>query len=172
MADAAEPAGLDALFDPMAGEWTRVSPALATLRRLTGALPLAVVAIACGVTAALLPAWQWLPALGAVILAGCAVWAWRWAETNRRSWGYAENAEDLLITSGVWFRRLVAVPYGRMQFVDVQAGPLHRLFGVATVTLHTASTETAATIPGVPADEAHRLRNRLTELGETRGAGV
>ena len=43
-----------------------------------------------------------------------------------------------------------------MQFVDVQAGPIDRAFGIASVTLHTASTETAATIPGLPADEATR----------------
>lgn len=163
----------DQLFDPLPGdEWTRVSPALTTLRRLTGALPLLIIAIALVITAVLIPSWAWLPAVGAAIALGSAVWVWRWAERNRRSWGYTENAEDLLITSGVWFRRLVAVPYGRMQFVDVQAGPLQRLYGIASVTLHTASSETAATIPGVPSDEATRLRNRLTELGESRGAGV
>ena len=70
------------------------------------------------------------------------------------------------------FKRLVAIPYGRMQFVDVEAGPLARAYGVATVTLHTASPETAADIPGLPAAEATRLRNRLTELGEAHGAGV
>jgi len=59
-----------------------------------------------------------------------------------------------------------------MQFVDVQAGPLARAYGVASVTLHTASAETAADIPGLPAAEATRLRNRLTELGEAHGAGV
>ena len=79
---------------------------------------------------------------------------------------------NLLVTGGVMFRRLVAVPYGRMQFVDMQAGPIDRAFGIASVTLHTASTETAATIPGLPADEATRLRNRLTELGESHGAGL
>jgi len=66
----------------------------------------------------------------------------------------------------------VGVPYGRLQFVDVTAGPLARAFGFATVTLHPASTSTAAAIPGVPLDEAARLRNRLTELGESHGAGV
>lgn len=164
---------VDQLFDPLPGdEWSRVSPALTTLRRVTGVVPLVVLAIALAVAAALVPGWAWLPALGAVIALGGAVWAWRWAERNRRSWGYVETDEELLITSGVWFRRLVAVPYGRMQFVDVQAGPLQRLYGIATVTLHTASAETAAAIPGVRSDEATRLRNRLTELGESRGAGV
>jgi membrane protein YdbS with pleckstrin-like domain len=99
-------------------------------------------------------------------------WGFIWAGRNQRSWGYAENDDDLLVTRGVMFKRLVAIPYGRMQFVDVQAGPIDRAFGIAKVTLHTASTETAADIPGLPADEATRLRNRLTELGESRGAGL
>jgi len=108
----------------------------------------------------------------AVSFVGLAVWTWSWAARNTASWGYAEDEDDLLVTGGVMFRRLVAVPYGRMQFVDVQAGPVDRAFGIASVTLHTASTETAATIPGLPADEATRLRNRLTELGESHGAGL
>jgi membrane protein YdbS with pleckstrin-like domain len=112
-------------------------------------------------------------------LAGCAVlalavaaWIWRWSGRNARSWGYLEADDDLVITGGVLFRRLVAVPYGRMQFVDVQAGPLDQRFGIASVTLHTASSETAATIPGLPAAEAARLRDRLTEMGESHGAGL
>ena len=109
-------------------------------------------------------------ALGIALVGGA--WGWLWAGRNQRSWGYTENADDLLVTRGVMFKRLVAIPYGRMQFVDVEAGPLARAFGIATVTLHTASTETAADIPGLPADEATRLRNRLTELGEARGAGL
>lgn len=161
------------LFDPVGGgSWTRVSGSLATVRRITGTLPLAVVAVGCLVTALLLPELRWIPAIIAVLFATAAIWHFVWARRNQWSWGYLEADDDLLVTSGVWFRRLVAVPYGRMQFVDVQAGPVHQLFGIANVTLHTASSETAATIPGVPQDEAARLRNRLTELGESRGAGV
>ena len=56
-----------------------------------------------------------------------------------RSWGYAERDDDLLVRHGLMYRRLSIVPYGRMQFVDVTAGPLERLFGLATVQLHTAA---------------------------------
>ena len=104
--------------------------------------------------------------------AALAAWVWQWSGRNARSWGYLEAEDDLVVTGGVLFRRLVAVPYGRMQFVDVQAGPLDQRFGIASVTLHTASTETAATIPGLPAAEAARLRDRLTEMGESHGAGL
>jgi len=61
---------------------------------------------------------------------------------NYRSWGYAERADDLLVTHGVLVRRLVVVPYGRMQLVDVTAGPVERKFGISTLRLHTASAGT------------------------------
>jgi membrane protein YdbS with pleckstrin-like domain len=89
-----------------------------------------------------------------------------------RSWGYAERADDLLVRRGVAFARLSVVPYGRMQFIDVTAGPLERLFALATVRLHTAAAATDARIPGLEREEAARLRDRLAELGEAQAAGL
>lgn len=89
-----------------------------------------------------------------------------------RSWGYAEREDDLLVRRGVLFTRMSVVPYGRMQFIDVTAGPLERSFGVASVRLHTAAAATDARIPGLERDEAARLRDRLAELGEAQAAGL
>ncbi|HUQ00783.1 MAG TPA: PH domain-containing protein [Aeromicrobium sp.] len=163
------------LFQAPRGEWRRVSPKLATVRRIA-LIPLpAAVALLAGAgavvasdAAGLRSALTGLAVLALLV----AAWIWRWSGRNARSWGYLEADDDLVVTGGVLFRRLVAVPYGRMQFVDVQAGPLDQRFGIASVTLHTASTETAATIPGLPAAEAARLRDRLTEIGESHGAGL
>lgn len=163
---------MDDLFAPPVGEWHRVSPRLSTVRRILIVVAIAFLAVVSIAVNALTFQWWWLTALVAVVAIGAAAWGWTWAARNQASWGYAEREDDLLVTSGVMFKRLVAVPYGRMQFVDVNAGPLHRAFGIATVTLHTASAETAADIPGLAADEATRLRNRLTELGEAHGAGL
>ena len=88
------------------------------------------------------------------------------------SWGYAEREDDLLVRRGVMFARLSVVPYGRMQFIDVTAGPLERAFGLATVRLHTAAAATDARIPGLERGEAARLRDRLAELGEAQAAGL
>ncbi len=100
------------------------------------------------------------------------VWQWWFIGRVVRRWGYAEQAEELYITRGALVRTFVAVPYGRMQYVDVNAGPLDRMLKIATVHLHTASPGTTAVIPGLTADEAARLRDRLTELGEARAAGL
>ncbi|MGH3420885.1 MAG: PH domain-containing protein, partial [Streptosporangiaceae bacterium] len=56
--------------------------------------------------------------------------------------------------------------------VDVTAGPLERAFGLATVRLHTAAAASDARIPGLAADDAARLRDRLASLGESRLAGL
>jgi hypothetical protein len=111
-----------------------------------------------------------------VILAGvwlgAVIWMWWLIGRRVRSFGYAEREDDLLVTSGIMFRRLVVVPYGRMQLVDITAGPLDRRLGVATVQLHTAAASTNATIPGLPPAEASGLRDRLAARGEQRSAGL
>lgn len=88
------------------------------------------------------------------------------------SWGYAERADDLVVSRGVMVRRTTVVPYGRMQFLDVTAGPFERVFGLATVQLHTAAAASDARIPGLLAAEAARLRDRLAQLGEARAQGL
>jgi membrane protein YdbS with pleckstrin-like domain len=107
-----------------------------------------------------------------VVVLLLTVWMWWLIGRRVRSFGYAERADDLLVTSGIMFRRLVVVPYGRMQLVDITAGPIDRAFGVATVQLHTAAATTNATIPGLPPQEASGLRDRLAARGEQRSAGL
>jgi hypothetical protein len=89
-----------------------------------------------------------------------------------RAWGYAERATDLLVRQGLLVRRLSIVPYARMQFVDVTAGPLERAFGLANVQLHTAAAASDAQVPGLESAEAARLRDRLTALGQDRQEGL
>lgn len=107
----------------------------------------------------------------AMVLGGCVL-GWALSELNYRSWGYTERADDLLVTHGVLFRRLVVVPYGRMQLVDVTATFVERWLGIATVRLYTAAATTDARIPGLRAPDAARLRDRLAEKGEARSAGL
>jgi len=88
------------------------------------------------------------------------------------AWRYQERNEDLIVARGVMVQRLSVVPYGRMQFVEVTAGPVERLFQLSTVKLHTAAAASDARIPGLERAEAARLRDRLTELGESMAAGM
>jgi len=107
----------------------------------------------------------------AAVVLGAAV-TWLVAELDRRAYGYAERADDLIVTHGVFVKRLIVVPYGRMQFVDVTAGLLERWMGIATVRMHTAAAATDATLPGLPTAEAAQLRDRLAQKGEERSMGL
>ncbi|MFZ5870919.1 MAG: PH domain-containing protein [Actinomycetota bacterium] len=157
-------------FAPPGVTWTPVSPRLATARRLVLVVVLALAALpALGV--ALLAGSGW-PLLGLLPVVGVGAWLWWLIARQVRAWGYSESEDDLLIRKGVMFRSMVVVPYGRMQYVDVQAGPLDRKLGIAKVQLHTASASTDAVIPGLPPEEAARLRDRLARRGEARLAGL
>ena len=125
--------------------------------------------------AALVPAWIVGPVAGgpaSAAVAGLIVGAWLLLRGRYRSWGYLERADDLIVRRGLLFRQVSVVPYGRMQFVDVSAGPLDRLFGLATVQLHTAAAASDARIPGLAREEAERLRDRLALLGEAQATGL
>ncbi|RSS03708.1 hypothetical protein EF913_09665 [Streptomyces sp. WAC04189] len=150
--------------------WTGLPPGLLRMRRLLLVVWLGLLALAAGLLPGLFlrPAW----ALLALPPLGLAVWGWVMLERNWRSWRYAERADDLLISRGVLWREETVVPYGRMQLVEVTSGPVERHFGLASVQLHTAAAATDATIPGLDPAEAERLRDRLTELGEARSAGL
>jgi uncharacterized protein len=147
-----------------------VSPRLSTLRRLLLLVVGAPAAVAAGVLLGFVALWLGIAA-GLAGLAGVA-WGWRIVGRAVRSWGYAERADDLLVTRGILNRQLVVVPYGRMQYVDVTAGPLDRRFGLSTVQLHTAAAATDARIPGLVPAEAARLRDRLAARGEATSAGL
>lgn len=162
--------GADAFAPPDTG-WVPVSPRLAAARRITLALGYLLV-IAGGVALALSPiARVWLIAY---VVTAIVVFVWAWWLIGRRvkSFGYAERSDDLLVVSGLLIRRLVIVPYGRMQMVDLRAGPIDRWLGISTVQLHTAAATTDATIPGLLPADAAALRDRLAARGEERTAGL
>jgi hypothetical protein len=140
------------------------------LRRLEVGVPAVVAAVVLAVIGGLSGSTvAWGLAAASLLLGGLLE---RLVSNRFRSWGYAERDDDLLVRRGVLFSRLSVVPYGRMQFIDVTAGPFERSLGLATVRLHTAAAATDARIPGLERTEAARLRDRLAELGEAQAAGL
>ncbi|MFI6425703.1 PH domain-containing protein [Promicromonospora sp. NPDC050880] len=156
-------------FEPHDVTWNRVSPRLVTAMLVPAAFWLGIPAVVGVVLSLTVSPWFWF--LGG-IPAALLLWSVLLIPRQVRAIGYAERDDDLLIRKGVMFRSLVVVPYGRMQYVDVEAGPLDRRLGLAKVQLHTASVGTDAQIPGLPPDEAARLRDRLASRGEARLAGL
>jgi uncharacterized protein len=151
--------------------WLRPSPGLWRMRRAEVTSVTVVLVLFFGLL--------FLATLGAlagaisvvVLVALGALWTW-FVRRRYRAWRYQERHEDLIVARGVMVQRLSVVPYGRMQFVEVTAGPVERLFRLSTVKLHTAAAASDARIPGLETEEAARLRDRLTELGESMAAGM
>ena len=152
---------------------TCVSPKLAVSWLISMGVSMAVplAGIIVGIIA--IPAtfsWLMWVALGVWLL--CTVW---WAVVIVRQVkriGYALRTDDLLIVRGIMFRSTTLVPYGRLQFVDVSTGPIERALGISTVKLHTAAASTDASIPGIPAAQAARVRELLAARGEADLAGL
>ena len=157
-------------MDTTAG-WLRPSPRLLRMRHTELALGTLAVAAVAGVIGGLVGTALVGLAASLAVLA-CGLVAWPFVSRRVRSWAYCEREDDLLVRRGLLVSRLSVVPYGRMQFIDVEAGPAERAFGLATVHLHTAAAASDARIPGLEAAEAARLRDRLAELGEARAAGL
>jgi membrane protein YdbS with pleckstrin-like domain len=152
------------------GHWSRPSSRLWWMRVAEMGL---LGAVAAGIAAVL----AWRSGAGVVTIAVVAVlvlfaFVLVFVRNRYRAWGYLERDEDLLVRRGVMIRRLSVVPYGRMQFVEVTAGLAERVFGLATVKLHTAAAHSDARIPGLEPAEAARLRDRLAALGEAKAAGL
>ncbi len=163
---------MDDLFAPPAYEWRRLSPRYRSLRRLTTVLVAPIMLTIPALVVGWVFGLWWVAALIWALAAVIVGIRLSLVERTWRSWGYVERDDDLYLTHGVLYRTLVAVPYGRMQLVEVGSGPLERAFGLASVTLKTASPDTNATIPGLPPEEAARLRDRLTERGEAQASGL
>lgn len=155
------------------GEWHRVSPKYATADLVTNLL-LVVAALVALVLVIVFtdgppPMGAVLPLSGAALLLFInAVLAFR----RVKAIGYVLRDDDLLFRRGIMFERVIAVPYGRLQLVDVTRGPLLRALGLATLKFVTASAATGVYLPGLPVAEAERLRDRLVELAETRRSGL
>jgi hypothetical protein len=151
-------------------DWKPVSPDLAKVELISGGIWLLILAAGLGTGWALTGNRAFAAGVAAVVVLA----VWRAVVTVRavRAWGYAERDDDLLVRHGLLVRRLSIVPYARMQFVDVTAGPLERAFQLATVQLHTAAAASDARVPGLRPAEASRLRDRLTALGENRVEGL
>lgn len=152
--------------------WTPVSPKLVLARRIV--LLLAYLVVAAGVVVLFVIPDVPASVAWVVLAVAFVVFIWLWWLIGRRvrSFAYCERGDDLLVSSGIMFRRLVIVPYGRMQLVDVKAGPIDRWMGLTTVQLHTAAATTDASIPGLVPDVAAALRDRLARRGEERSAGL
>ena len=150
--------------------WLHPSPLLLRARRIEVAVVTGSAALIGGLAGQVVSAAAGIAIAAAVVLAGLL--AERFLARRVASWGYAERNDDLMVRRGVLIRRLSVIPYGRMQFIDVTAGPLERALGLATLRMHTAAAASDARIPGLESGAAAALRDQLAALGEAQAAGL
>ncbi len=162
---------------PPAESWQRPSPRFGRMRRAQAGVLTAVaglLVLAFTVVKVITSQKSSLPVAAlimlGVLLAGLVLD--RFLQRRVHAWAYCEREQDLLVRRGVMISRLSVIPYGRMQFIDVVSGPVERLFGLATVRMHTAAAASGARIPGLSTESAASLRDHLAALGESNLAGL
>jgi membrane protein YdbS with pleckstrin-like domain len=157
-------------IDLSVGDWRRVSPKYVVVV-IVGTLISGVIAAAAAIFLWLVARWDWGWLLLAVVVV-ITVISLVVAPRRARSIGYQMRDDDLLFRRGIMFQRFVSVPYGRMQLIDINRGPVSRMLGLADLKFVTAAAATGVLIPGLPEAEASELRDRLVELAESRRAGL
>jgi uncharacterized protein len=151
-------------------QWQRVSPRYIVVD-VIGYLISSVVMVAVSLVPLLVFQWSlgWIPpvVVGAANLVVLAL-----TPRRVRSIGYQLRADDLLFRRGIMWQRMVAVPYGRMQLVDINRGPVARAVGLSELRFVTAAAASGVVIPGLPEAVAEELRDQLVALAESRRAGL
>lgn len=146
-----------------------VSPNLVKARYVAFVPWLLIALIAAVVAATWFYTWLW--AVSAVVFAAL-VWALWLIPMQVRNMGWLETPDELVLAKGKLWHTITVVPYGRIQFVDVVAGPIDRMFGLKSVELHTASSTSDSRISGLPRDIADQLRDRLAAQARERMSGL
>jgi len=101
----------------------------------------------------------WLVALAGALLAAYVAVVPQWRYAVHR-WEVTDTA--VYTQTGWWTRERRIAPMSRIQTVDHVEGAISRLFGLATVTVTTASAAGALAIVGLDKDVARRLVDELT----------
>ena len=151
--------------------WLRVSPKYAVADLIANLIVDVIVLVVLAVVFTNV-GWKWwniaIIIAVAIVLLGAAALAFR----RVKAIGYILRDDDLVFRRGIMFERIIAVPYGRLQLVDVTRGPLLRALGLATLKFITAAPSTGVQLPGLRVEDAEELRDRLVSLAETRRSGL
>ena len=114
--------------------------------------------------------------IGLAVIAVFGLWGLWWLLTTprrTRALGYALESNHLMARRGIVFRSMSSMPYGRIQYVDVDSGPLERMCGVARLTVRTAGTTTGTMVLfGIPLNVAEELRADLVRRADERMAAL
>lgn len=152
------------------GVWHQISPKYVKVQYISsGSFLLIVIAATLVLTLLMHQLWAWIPGAIMTVILG---WTLAILPRQARSIGYQLREDDLVFRRGILWQRFVAVPYGRMQLIDITHGPLDRGFGIAQLKFVTAAAATGVTIPGLEQSTAETLRDHLVQVAESRRTGL
>jgi uncharacterized protein len=145
------------------GEIERLAPAVVGYWRLDGVVRgLFVVLVSFPLA---LPLVLWLgghPAFyigAAAVVAVSSLWSLLTARLRYQRTGFRVDPSELLVRHGLVFHHELVIPVARMQHVDLDRGPVERLFGLARLSVYTAGGRRATLqIPGLLPERAAELR--------------
>ncbi|MBY6015370.1 PH domain-containing protein [Qipengyuania gaetbuli] len=139
---------------------TQLDPRYKTMMRLVAAIFAAFLFIGASIAEMAIPGWTgivWVPAL--LVILYVVIWLPMRRFAAR---GYSLAEERLRVVRGVLFRSDTVVPFGRVQHIDVDQGPLERAFHLATLTVHTAGSHNASvSLPGLAHEDAVAMREEI-----------
>jgi len=131
----------------------RVRAAIFWVPLFIGALVLDRLVLATTPLSTLLPALAGALALTAVIVAPNRVY---------RRLGYAIDGRLLRTVRGWLFHTDTVVPFVRVQHIDVTRGPIDKMFGTASLVVHTAGTHNSIVVlPGLAPERAAEIRDAI-----------
>ena len=167
------------------GEWVRAHPSYTKIRliqvvglfiTLVGVFTALTVMFEMMRSSDVLPKTTWLPALTGAIAAVLVVWGIWWMALlprRTRALGYSLRPNHLMARQGVLFRHVTSIPYGRIQYVDVDSGPLERAHHLVRLTIRTAGvTASKVTLYGIPTECGQQLRELLIRRADERMAAL
>jgi uncharacterized protein len=148
------------MTDEAVPELTPLNPAWVTTTRIASTLGLLPLLIGAGV----LEGAQLLPS-GTVIVPVLLLYvfmAFIVPARKYRHWGYDMGSDRLRIVRGYMFFRDTVVPFGRIQHIDVDQGPIDRRYDLATLTVHTAGNHNSTVaLPGLLHADALAMREAI-----------
>ena len=130
------------------------------VRALVFWLPLLIAAIIADLVFLLPTPFYGLPSIGMTFLAATAILVVPSRRYQRL--GYALHPTLLQVVRGWLFHADTMVPLVRVQHIDVTRGPLDKMFGTASLVVHTAGTHNSVVVlPGLAPDRASEIRDEI-----------
>ncbi len=151
-------------------ELTRLDPNYVTALRLTAvvsAIPCVIGALVLESILANAVPGGWPVPFGVIVGVVTFIAAAFVIRLPTRRWqarGYNMSADRLRVVRGLLWRSDTVVPFGRVQHIDLNQGPIERFFDIATLTLHTAGSHNASVhLPGLNHTIATDMREEIRQ---------